>query len=435
MAGSRSESAAPQALDIPQALDMPQAIALHDARSFFERALVHGADHGILSPAKLAALHADAPKGMVQIARYFGSEFLRPELERARERMVNFISLHLQEASGGDLAKAAQLLASHSLLSRSKAGTDMLRALIALPESSHFGMQGQDEAQVSLLSLWSLRSHAQYREELARRSRIGEVVQAALWVAEQYGLDDAELEEGGADAEGVLRTALALQALAPRSTEWPSSARFQKLLAARRKAGKTAIGADALAVPKGLPTQLRAVVEAQIPVVLADLQKLLDPKRALAPQLRSMSALRHRYFLLEDPLGEVDDYLRAADSLHDDEVPSAPASKTWQRATQGEEDEAALLTLFLCLAAGVAKKTLLPEKAARALVRKLRTKGWAPELAEAFIREHAPEVHRADYLALWQSFVSEARGTLEDDHDYGLGDALALLRRECHVGA
>ena len=26
----------------------PQALALHDARSFFERALVHGAAHGIL---------------------------------------------------------------------------------------------------------------------------------------------------------------------------------------------------------------------------------------------------------------------------------------------------------------------------------------------------------------------------------------------------
>ena len=421
MPGSRSHEAPPQAL------------ALHDARSFFERALAHGVNHGILGAEKLAALHAEAPKGMVQIARYFGSEFLRPELERARERIVNFVSLHLQDASGGDLAQAAQLLATHSLLSRSKAGTDMLRALIALPESTHFGMQGQDEAQVSLLALWSLRSYAQYREELARRSRIGEVVQAALWIASHYQLDDEALEEGGADAEGVLRTALALHALAPRSTEWPSAATFQKLLAARRKAGKAVVGADALAVPKGLPPALHAVVDAQKPVVLADLQKLLDPARPLAQQTRPMTALRHRYFLLEDPLGEVDEYLRAAASQPGDEAPPAAASKTWQRATLGEQDEAALLTLFLCLATGVPKKTLLPEKAAKTLVRKLRSKGWQPELADAFIREHAPEVHRADYRALWQGFVSEARATLQDDHDYGLGDALALLRRECHV--
>ena len=409
----------------------PGAVALHDARSFFERAMAHGAAHGILSSQKIVSLHADAPKGMVQIARYFGTEFLRPELERARERMVNFISLHLQEASDGDLTEAAKLLAEHSLLSRSKAGTDMLRALINLPESSHFGMQGQDEAQVPLLALWSLRSHAQYREELARRSRIGAVVQAALWIAAEHQLDDEALEEGGADAEGVIRTALVLQALNYRRSEWPSTAAFQKLLKARRAAAKPL---KALTPPKGLPAALRPVVDAHKSVVLADLQKLLDPARPLATLLRHMSALRNRYFLLEDPLGEVDDYLRAAEPVHGGDAPPAPASKTWQRATQGEQDEAALLTLMLCIAVAVRKKTLLTEKAAKTLLRKLRTKGWEPSLADDFITEHAPEVHRDDYRALWRSFVGEARGTLDDDHDYGLGDALALLRRECHVG-
>ena len=409
----------------------PGAVALHDARSFFERTVAHGAAHGILSGEKIASLHADAPKGMVQIARYFGTEFLRPELERARERMVNFISLHLQEVSDGDLAQSAQLLATHSLLSRSKAGTDMLRALIKLPESSHFGMQGEDEAQVPLLALWSLRSHAQYREELARRSRIGAVVQAALWIAAEHQLDDEALEEGGADAEGVIGTALVLQALAYRGSEWPSTAAFQKLLKARRTAGKSI---KTIPSPKSLPTALKPVVEAHKTVVLADLQKLLDPARPLSTLLRPMSALRNRYFLLEDPLGEVDDYLRAAEPVHAGDAPPAPASKTWQRATQGEQDEAGLLTLFLCVAVAVPKKTLLPEKAAKTLLRKLRTKGWEPALADDFITEHAPELHRDDYLALWHSFVSEARATLEDDHDYGLGDALALLRRECHVG-
>ena len=38
----------------------------------------------------------------MQIARYFGSEFLRPELERARDSMVNMISPHLLETTGGD---------------------------------------------------------------------------------------------------------------------------------------------------------------------------------------------------------------------------------------------------------------------------------------------------------------------------------------------
>ena len=193
------------------------ALALHDQRAFFEKALAYGVQHGILDASTLDAIHAEAPKGMVQIARYFGSEFLRPELEKARERMVNLISLYLQESCDGDLLAAAQSLRQHSLLSRSKGGSDMLRRLIALPESSHFGMAGSDEAQTPLLALWSLRSHADYRLELARRSDIAQRIHAALWLAAQYDLDIDDLEEAGTDAEAVIRTALLWRAVSPRA--------------------------------------------------------------------------------------------------------------------------------------------------------------------------------------------------------------------------
>ena len=93
-------------------------ISLFDARPFFEKALAHGVAHGLLAPERLEALCAEAPKGMVQIARYFGSEFLRPELEQARARLVNLISLYLEHSSGGDLRLAAEALRDHSLLSR-----------------------------------------------------------------------------------------------------------------------------------------------------------------------------------------------------------------------------------------------------------------------------------------------------------------------------
>ena len=63
----------------------PAALAPYDARPFFEKALAFGIQNRILDSAKLDQIATDAPKGMVQIARYFGSEFLRPELERARD--------------------------------------------------------------------------------------------------------------------------------------------------------------------------------------------------------------------------------------------------------------------------------------------------------------------------------------------------------------
>ena len=413
------------------------ALQLHDARPFFEKALVYGVQHGILGAERLAAIHADAPKGMVQIARYFGTEFLRPELEKARDRMVNLISLYLLETTGGDLAQAAVSLRDHSLLSRSKGGSDMLRRLIALPESSNFGMAGYADAETALLAAWSLRSHAEYRAEWARRSEIAQALRAAEWLAEQYDLDTDELEAAGADAEAVIRTALLMQAVAPDALaegEWPSAAALDRRVNALRKKARAA-SAKPLAptLPHGLPVELRSVVQAHREAVQADLPRLLDPKVALRTLLRPLGAFRARYFLLDDPLAEVDQLHRSLDALDETDEPPQPASKTWMRAVDGHDDEPSLLTLFLCLAAGVPKKTLLTEKAAASLVRKARKSGLQPELAADFIRSHAPGVHQPDYLALWNGFVQDAQATLLSDRDYQMHDALALLRRECNV--
>ncbi|RLJ40250.1 hypothetical protein [Acidovorax sp. 106] len=411
-----------------------RALQLHDARPFFDKVLAHGVQHGIIDVQRLAAIHTDAPKGIVQIARYFGSEFLRPELEKARDRMVNLISLYLLDTTGGDLTKAAVSLRDNSLLSRSKGGSDMLKRLIAMPESSNFGMAGYDDAQTPLLAVWSLRSHAEYQAELARRSHIGQAIAAAQWLAEQYDLDADELEAAGADAEAVIRTGLLMQALAPQAMamgEWPHTVAFEKLVNTLRKK-KQPVPA-ALRLPTGLPAALRDAVQAQCQVVLADMPKLLDAAVPLRTLLRPTGVFRARYFLLDDPLAEVDGYHRSLDALEDGNEPPLPASKLWLKTTQGNEDEHSLLTLFVCLAAGAPKKTLLTEKTAASLVRKIRKSGWTPELAAQFIRDNAPGIYQSDYLTLWTGFVQDATKTLTSDMDYQMHDALALLRRECSV--
>ena len=85
-----------------------QQVALLDDRPFFERALVYGVRNGIVTQQKLADILNDAPKGMVQIAEFFGTQYLRPNIEEARARIVNLVSLFLEESSGGDLASAAR---------------------------------------------------------------------------------------------------------------------------------------------------------------------------------------------------------------------------------------------------------------------------------------------------------------------------------------
>lgn len=411
------------------------ALQLHDARPFFEKALAHAVQRGIIDAARLADIHADAPKGMVQIARYFGSEFLRPELEKARERMVNLISLYLLEITDGDLDQAAVSLRDHSFLSRSKGGSDMLKRLISMPESSNFGMAGYADAQTQMLAAWSLRSHAEYRAELARRTHFSEAIAAAQWLAERHDLDLDELEAAGADAEAVIRMGLLMQILALRGMpldEWPSAVAFEKLLANLRK--KKLLAPTQLGLPTGLPADLHPAVQAQCATVLTDLPKLLESTTLLRKLLHPTSAFRARYFLLDDPLAAVDNYLRSLDDLHEDgaELPQ-PASKIWTKTVQGHDDEHSLLTLFLCLAAGISKKTLLTEKNAANLVRRIRKSGWQPALATDFIQSHAPGMHQQGYITLWSTFVQEAEKTLLSDMDYQMHDALALLRRECSV--
>jgi len=395
-------------------------VSLFDSRPFFEKALQFGMLHGSIDATKLDAIAQDGPKGMVQIARYFGSEYLRPELELARDRIVNLVSLYLQEASNGDLAVAATLLRDHSFMSRSKAGADMLKALIVMPQNTHFGMNergGFTDRHIPQLARWSLASHAEYQAELAVRRRVATVVDAALWMADQLGLSADELQDCEPDAEAVIRTALLAQAT--RRKQLPDWVTFEKMILALRKKDEAQV-ISALKLPSDLPPDYRTAVQAVLQTVMADVPKLLDTRLPVRKLFDQTVSFMGRYFWIEDALSEVSQHDRLRSGL-------------WAKITQGHEDDGTLLTLFLCVAAQVPPKTLLTDKTAATLIRKIRKNGFFPELAKAYITEHAPEQHQDDYQQLWQDFVEEVQRILLSDHDAKLVDALGLLRRECNV--
>jgi hypothetical protein len=394
-------------------------VALFDDRPFFEKAVAYGVQHGVLDQAKLDAIQTDAPKGMVQIARYFGSEFLRPELEKAKDRIVNMVSLTLQIQSGGDLRKAAEHLREHSFMSRSKAASDMLKALIVMPQNTHFGMNehgGFSDKHIGQLAKWSLCSLADYQAELAKRQQVAHVIDAAIWMADELGLHADDLEEAGCDAEAVIRTAIL--AAATKHKEMPDWVAFQKIIATLRKPSATK--AINLAAPKNLPAEFKAAVEQVRQSVEADLPKILDSAITCQKLFNQTPAFVGRYFWVEDGLSEVDHFDRQT-------------SAAWTKATGGHSDDSSLLTLFLCIATGSTGKTLLTEKTAATLIRKIRKSGVQAELATAFIQANAPAEHQDDYIDMWESFIDDALVTLESDHDYKLHDALSLLRRECNV--
>ena len=405
----------------PVPMTSPSAVSLYDARPFFEKALQYGVQNGLIGAEKIDAMRVEGPKGMVQIARYFGNEFLRPELEKARDRMVNLVSLYLESTSGGDLRQAAGQLRDFSLLSRSKGGSDMLKALIAMPQNSHFGMNergGFRDEHIPLLAKWSLRSLADYQAELARRSQVAQVVDAAVWLAGELGMDADELDEAGKDAEAVIRTALLV--LAVGRIEMPDWVAFEKMVVALRKKQGASPKALPVAVPKKLPAHLHGVVSLVRQSVLADAPKILDPALPVRQLFDRSPAFMGRYFWVEDALAEVDHHDRQA-------------SAAWNKVTGGNSDDGSLLTLLLCVAAGATPKTMLTEKGAATLVRKIWKSGFHPALALQYLLDHAPAQHQDAYISLWEDFVQEAQPTLQSDAVHALNDAVALLRRECHV--
>lgn len=395
-------------------------LAHYDNRFFFEKVLAYGRAHGILNRERLDKLCEEAPKGMVQLARYFGTEYLRPDLEKARLRIISLVSLSLEAQNDGDLRRAAESLRDNSLLSRSKAGADMLKALLVMPQSSHFGMNESkvfNDALIPKLDEWSFKPLHAYRAELQRRAAFSGQIAAAQWFAAQLELDEDELHESGHDADAIVRTGLL--ALNTKRTEFPEWKMFEKLVAywsqqLAREDGRR------LALPKNLPPALVDIVQVAMNSVASDLLKVTGGQTGIRKLFQNTPAFMGRYFWLEDSMVAVVNYDRAV-------------SKEWAKTTEGSEEESALLTLFLCIAVGSPKKTMLTEKTAAALIRKLRKNGWQPELATEFIRQNAPFAFAQDYLALWEQFVQESGKTLLSDMDYALNDAMALLRRECQV--
>ena len=414
---------------------LPAAVSLYDARPFFEKALQFGIQNRIIDSQKIDAIRTDAPKGMVQIARYFGNEFLRPDLEKAKDRLVNLVSLSLESASGGDPLLAAESLRDNSFLSQSKAGSDMLRALLAMPENTSFyadlATPHDERGPPKGLAEWSLKRLADYEAELARRMPVQQERDAAVWLAGHLGVAQAELEEAHTHADAVIRTALV--SLAVKRTELPDWPGFEKIIAALRKkllsVSASAAAQAVLSIPKDLPDAFRPVVEALRQSVVADLAQMASGTLSAKALFVKESDHRTppfwgRYFWLEDMAGELDRHERSI-------------SRAWDKATGGNCDDGSLLTLFVCVAAGAAPKTLLTEKAAAALVRRIQKagarQGFDPELARQYILDNAPVEHQDAYAGLWADFVEEAQTMLQSDSVYAHKDALALLRRECHV--
>ena len=391
-------------------------IAIFDDRPFFERAFVYGVRNGIIDQEKISSIRNDAPKGMVQIAEYFGTQYLRPNIEEARLRLVNLVSLFLEDSSGGDIDKAARSLRDNTFLSHSRGGSEMLKSLWSMPEDGSYGiLVGQ--SQKEFLADWSLRSLADYRQALALREGHQVAISTALWFAEKLEMPASGIST--VSVESIIRTAMLVYLSGITPVSIPNSAGLIGILDAIRQKGLPAKGRKQLKETfRALPAASLAVTRRELKKVeTEDLPRILD---ASVPMNRLIQELEPLYFLRD--FGPEDA------SLFD-----AAVSEDWRRLTGGKTDDSSLLTIFVCLAADLPPRPALSKAAARALIRKARLDGFKRLPVLGFIRAYAPYEMQDDLEALWKEFFPEAQGILLDAADTTLGDAVNFLKENCIV--
>lgn len=404
--------------------EISHALAVSDDRPFFEKALRHGVQQGVISAEKIATITQEAPKGIVQIAETFGSKYLRPEIESARKRIVNLVSLYLEETSGGDLQVAANLIRDNTFLTLSRSGSGLLKTLFAMPEYAMLGKEEKGRVE-DFLEFWSRKDKPnEYRNALIQRQTNALEIEAGYWFGNALGLSRSLLQELDVDAVAVVRTALLVHAYGDIDEADLTQVGFAQLLESiRTKAVKKTKTSKSGRVKKiafspPIPEKFSDLVErVQAEFSQRHLPKILDVDLGLD---KLVHVLKDHYFIRDQDVDDTSGY-------------DALVAKEWTRVTKGKTDIDSLLTLFLCICAEMPLKTSLTEAAAKTMVRKFRNDGFETERAEEWIRENAPHEKQESLLEDWEDFLDEANNYLLDDRDPTLSGALRFLRDNCQI--
>ncbi|OYX27395.1 MAG: hypothetical protein B7Z03_13755 [Hydrogenophilales bacterium 32-62-9] len=400
-------------------------LAAFDGRPFFDKALHHGVKQGMISAERLRAIEADFAKGIVQIANYFGTAYLRPDLELAVRRMVYLMSLYLEEVSGGDLALAAASLRDKTLLSHSKGGSDMLKRLQAMPDSSlMLGNIVSPDSQRAYLDDKTAASPftlTEYRAERAARQGIQDILDFSLWLARKMGVARGDYD----DADALIRSAMLVLFVDKAALVLPTRSGFVHLVkAARRPKAKLDDARFQAFVADASPTFRQLAAHAMARFIEQDLQRIRADDATADKLLYGDTA--QPYFVSESLDEDVSEYDRLV-------------AKEWQRVTRGESDDPQVLaTVFLLLATGLPPRASLLLKEAKEITRIFRRSAFDSDAVIAFIDQHAPESQRADLRRAWSDDIRrEAEERLADTDpnwpDAYMERALTYLHGACRA--
>lgn len=398
-------------------------LAAFDGRPFFDKTLRYGVAQGLISPERLQSIQEDFAKGIVQIANFFGTAHLRPELELALHRMVNLISLYLEETSGGDLHIAATSLRDKTFLSHSKGGSDMLKRLHAMPEGTLL-IDGpvSAESQRAYLDERTAAERiplSEYLSELALRQENRNTIDFAFWLARKMGVPRDDVD----DADALIRSAMLVIFVAQAELKLPTRTAFVRLIKAAKNA-KAKLDASRLqALLRDAPGEFQSLAQrAMGHFIERDLPQIRLAGNTADKLLYGDHA--QPYFVSES----LDEDVREYDRL---------VAREWDRVTRGDADDPAVLaTVFLFVATGQPPKASMLLKEAREVVRVFRTAGFNAQAVTDFIVSHAPEAIREDLQKSWRDDLqSEAEEQLADKDpnwpDTHMDRAVEYLRKTC----
>lgn len=401
----------------------PQALASYDARPYFARALDHGLKNGLIDSEKLDAMRTEGAKGLVQIADFFGTAHLRTDLDEALKRMVYLASLYLEHRSDSSLPRAARSLQENSFLSHSRGGSQMLKALFAMPTDSTIPEPSEPDDVKEFLRVRTLAdpwSVAEYRARLAERQAFLEEIEAALWFADVMELPrDALIGEA---AESILDACLLTRIAGRYEGGLLGAEGLKTFLKAFRRKKKASLGSAALeAVLADVPDTYREVAARHLKRIVAkDLARIADPKVTLNDLVRDY----HDRFQHLSLSSEVSDY----DALVTDE---------WRKVTKGMTDTDSMNTVFLCLAAGKPPKPSITVAEAKAAIRAIRADGATAKAVPEFIRRSAPHQMVDGLISLWEDefYPEMIEQLILEDPDGALEPVVRMLAEHCHIKA
>lgn len=398
-------------------------LATRDARPFFERMLGRAVERGIIDEPRLATLKRDGAKGIVQLATYFGTPNLRPELESARARLVNLAGLALESASAGDVDRAAELFVHKSLLAWSKAGADALRELLALPADPVLEPPAPpSQAEKYVLSLWSLddpMTAARYRIEKSAREQILAQHELSYWLAARLGMSRTEMQDMNESCEAVINSALLILFVEKKPGKLFSTGQFVALH--DKAALKKKLDFPALAVwSEEAPAALRALLAAESTRFV---------ERVL-PLLRSRAAAD--FIPAEDGQAPLVPFFFDRAGLDELTHHDKEQERAWQRITAGKgEHPDVMCTVLLLVATGLEPRPDLRRKDAIGVWERYRSEGFDDAAVGAFIDNVVPFQYQSDVRRLWLDDLGpEARMQLDDDD---AGHVLAYLHETCRT--